>query len=66
MTTTKRTNLNSSAYERIAAIRMSPGERVAAIEALQDGDRIAEAILSIARVLRLLVTTPHLKPILKH
>ena len=60
-----KTALNTGIYNRIEAIPMSAGERQRAVEALQNGENIADAILSVAHVLRLLVTMPHLNPVLK-
>jgi hypothetical protein len=57
--------LNTGIYKRIDAIPMSTGERQRAVTALQDGENIADAILIVARFLRLLVTMPHLNPVLK-
>jgi hypothetical protein len=62
---TAKTEVNTGIYKRIEAIPMSTGERRRAVEALQNGENIADAILSVARVLRLLVTMPHLNPALK-
>ena len=65
--TTKNISLsNSNVYARLAAVRLSGSERENAVAALQDGEKIAEAILSVARFLRLLVATPALKPSFKH
>jgi hypothetical protein len=57
---------NSNVYARLAAVKLSRSERENAVAALQDGEKIAEAILSVANFLRLLVTTPALKPNFKH
>ena len=65
MNASKINNLKSITYERIAAIPLSRRERVEVIEALHVGEQIAEAILEIGRVLRLLVATPHLNPSFK-
>lgn len=64
--TTSNSNVNSKVYERINAIPMSSGERRRAVTAMQDGELIAELILSIAHAVRLFFTTPGLKPSLKH
>ena len=60
-----KTVLNTGIYNRIEAIPMSAGERQRAVEALRNGENIADAILSAAHFLRLLVTMPHLNPVLK-
>jgi hypothetical protein len=65
MNASKINKSNSITYERIAAIPLSRRERVETIEALHVGEQITEALLEIARVLRLLVTTPHLNPAFK-
>jgi len=62
---TNKTALNTGIYNRIEAIAMSAGERQRAVEALRNGENIADAILSAAHFLRLLVTMPHLRPSLK-
>jgi hypothetical protein len=62
MRTSTKTLSNSTIYDRISAIRMSKGERAATIAAMNEGEKIAEAILSVAHVLRLLVAIPTLKP----
>jgi hypothetical protein len=66
MKTVNRNTVESNVYKRIGKLRISSGERAEAIRALQEGERIAEIILGIAHVLRLLVTMPHLKPSFKH
>ena len=66
MRTSNRKHLNSGIYERIGTIQMSAAERSATIAAHEEGEQIAEAILSAAHVLRLLVTLPNLKPSFKH
>lgn len=63
---TKKTEVNTGIYKRIEAIPMSTGERRRAVEALQNGEYIADAILGAAHFLRLLVTMPHLNPALKN
>lgn len=55
-------HLDSDIYARLAAINLSSGERASAIEAARDGEKIADAILRVAHVLRLLVAVPALKP----
>lgn len=66
MNAVNRNAVESNIYKRIEKLRISSGERAEAIRALQGGERIAEIILGIAHVLRLLVTMPHLKPSFKH
>lgn len=66
MTTENRNLLNSDVYARLATVRLSGSERENAVAALQDGEKIAEAILTVARFLRLLVAIPALKPSFKH
>jgi len=63
---TNKTFLNTGIYKRIAAIQISADERELAVEALKEGESIADAILSAAHFLRLLFTLPHLKPAFKH
>ena len=65
MITNTKTLSNSVIYDRISAIRMSSGDRAAAIAAMDDGEKIATAILKFAHVLRLLVAVPTLKPSFK-
>jgi hypothetical protein len=60
------TTLTSIIYERIESIGISRGERDAATAALLGGERIAEAILGMAHVLRLLVSIPNLRPAFAH
>ena len=60
------TTLTSTIYERIESIGISRGERDAATAALLGGERIAEAILGMAHVLRLLVSIPNLRPAFAH
>jgi hypothetical protein len=45
---------------------LSHGECATAIAALDDGEKIADLILSVAHFLRLLFTLPKLKPSFKH
>jgi hypothetical protein len=59
-------SLNSDIYSRIEGIALSPSERQTAIAALEGGERIAELILGVAHALRMLVSTPSLKPDFKH
>lgn len=66
MSTLNKSNENSSIYERIATIRMSQSERTSALAAMADGEQIADAILSVAQVLRRLLAVPNLRPSLKH
>ena len=66
MRTANKNGINSNVYERIETIRISADERAAAIAALREGEEIAEAILSVAHVLRRLVSVPNLKPSFKH
>jgi len=66
MTIEKRNLSNSDVYARIAAIRMNGSERETAVAALQDGEKIANLILTAAHYLRLLVALPALKPSFKH
>ncbi len=65
MSTLNKSNDNSIIYERIATIRMSRGERTSAIAAMAEGEQIAEAILNVAHVLRLLLAMPNLRPTFK-
>jgi hypothetical protein len=66
MRTKINTTLTSTIYERIESIGISRGERDAATAALLGGERIAEAILGMAHVLRLLVSIPNLRPAFAH
>jgi hypothetical protein len=66
MTTANRNHLDSNIYARIESLPLSCGERTSAIAALDDGEKIAKAILSVAHILRLLFTMPRLKPSFKH
>jgi hypothetical protein len=66
MRTKINTTLTSTIYERIESIGISRGERDAATAALLGGEKIAEIILSVAHVLRLLVTIPNLRPAFAH
>lgn len=59
-------SLNSNAYERIASLQLSHGDRANAVYALQTGEQIAEAILAFSRFLRLFFAMPVMKPGLKH
>lgn len=65
MTDIKRNNEDSTVYERITTIRMSRGECTAAIGAMESGEKIAEVILALVHVLRLLFAMPNLKPSFK-
>ena len=66
MRTKINTTLTSTIYERIESIGISRGERDVATAALLGGERIAEAILGMAHVLRLLVSIPNLRPAFAH
>lgn len=66
MTTTNRNRLNSNIYTRIESMPMSYGERTSAIAALDDGEKIAEVIVSVTNALRSLFTSQALKPSFKH
>ena len=65
MSAPNKSNENSSIYERIATIRMSQSERTSAIAAMAEGEQIADVILSVAHILRLLLAMPNLRPTFK-
>ena len=56
---------NSEIYAGLAAIELSAAERTEAVTGLQVGEKVADAILAAAHVLRLLVAVPALKPTFK-
>ena len=64
--TTRNTKSNKSIVcEKLAAISLTAADRRDALQAVETGEQIAEALVEIGHVLRLLVATPHLKPSLK-
>ena len=65
MSTLNKSIDNSGIYERITTIRMSQSERTSAIAAMAEGEQIADVILSVAHVLRLLLAMPNLRPTFK-
>jgi hypothetical protein len=56
---------NSEIYAGLAAIQLSAEQRAEAVAGLQVGEKIADAVLATAHVLRLLVAVPALKPSFK-
>ena len=65
MTTKVKNYSNSEVYASLAAVRISAKKRAEAVEALQIGEKIADAALAVAHVLKLLVAVPALKPTFK-
>jgi hypothetical protein len=58
--------ISSTIYERIAAMDMSPAERQVALNAMQDAEMIADAVLWIKRKFERLGAVVFLKPSVKH
>jgi hypothetical protein len=57
---------NAKLYARVEALQLTAGERAVALQAMQDGTMIADAILWVADGIKHLFAGVALKPGLKH
>jgi hypothetical protein len=57
---------NSSIYNRINHLPLTPAERAVAIHGLREGEMIANAILAVVNGIKRLISATALKPSLGH